>query len=91
MVVSRRQMNFQKLNRLYRRGNSLGFIERQLALVLIGAIIPDPESHDWAGYLRAYGDDYYILPSAWAEVVERLQLNGVEMEQFSRIGLSTYS
>jgi hypothetical protein len=26
--------------------------------------------------------DYYILPSAWEEVVERLQLNGVEMEQF---------
>ena len=26
--------------------------------------------------------DYYILPSAWTEVVERLQLNGVEMEQF---------
>lgn len=25
--------------------------------------------------------DYYILPSAWAEVVERLQLNGVEMEE----------
>jgi hypothetical protein len=28
--------------------------------------------------------DYYILPSAWREVVERLQLNGVEMEQFRR-------
>jgi len=25
--------------------------------------------------------DYYILPSAWREVVERLQLNGVIMEQ----------
>jgi hypothetical protein len=25
--------------------------------------------------------DYYILPSAWREVVERLQLNGVKMEQ----------
>ncbi len=27
--------------------------------------------------------DYYILPSAWREVVERLQLNGVKMEQLS--------
>jgi hypothetical protein len=26
----------------------------------------------------------YILPSAWAEVVERLQLNGVEMAQFPK-------
>jgi hypothetical protein len=28
--------------------------------------------------------DYYILPSAWREVVERLQLNGVDMEQLSK-------
>jgi len=28
--------------------------------------------------------DYYILPSAWREVVERLQLNGVEMEELTR-------
>ena len=28
--------------------------------------------------------DYYILPSAWREVVERLQLNGVEMKQLDR-------
>ena len=28
--------------------------------------------------------DYYILPSAWGEVVDRLQLNGVEMEQLSK-------
>jgi len=28
--------------------------------------------------------DYYILPSAWAEVVERLQLNGVEMAALTR-------
>jgi hypothetical protein len=28
--------------------------------------------------------DYYILPSAWREVVDRLQLNGVEMEEFPR-------
>ena len=27
--------------------------------------------------------EYYIIPSAWREVVERLQLNGVEMEQLS--------
>lgn len=32
--------------------------------------------------LSATVPDYYILPSAWGEVVERLQLNGVEMEQF---------
>ncbi|MEA3460701.1 MAG: hypothetical protein U9R49_02400, partial [Bacteroidota bacterium] len=25
--------------------------------------------------------DFYVLPSAWAEVVERLQLNGVEMKE----------
>jgi hypothetical protein len=31
--------------------------------------------------LSATAPDYYILPSAWAEVVERLQLNGVKMEQ----------
>ena len=28
--------------------------------------------------------DYYILPSAWREVVERLQLNNVEMQQLPR-------
>ncbi len=28
--------------------------------------------------------DYYILPSAWAEVVERLQLNGVEMTALTK-------
>ena len=28
--------------------------------------------------------DSYILPSAWREVVDRLQLNGVEMEQLSK-------
>ena len=28
--------------------------------------------------------DYYILPSAWEEVVERLQLNGVEMTALAR-------
>lgn len=28
--------------------------------------------------------DYYILPSAWREVVERLQLNDVEMQQLPR-------
>jgi hypothetical protein len=33
--------------------------------------------------LTATVPESYILPSAWAEVVERLQLNGVEMEQFS--------
>lgn len=27
--------------------------------------------------------EYYIVPSAWSQVVERLQLNGVEMEQLS--------
>jgi len=27
--------------------------------------------------------DYYLLPSAWSGVVERLQLNGVEMEQLT--------
>ena len=31
--------------------------------------------------------DYYLLPSAWGEVVERLQLNGVEMEQLKRDSL----
>ena len=30
----------------------------------------------------ATAPEFYILPSAWHEVVERLQLNGVEMEQF---------
>jgi len=34
--------------------------------------------------LSASVPDYYILPSAWREVVERLQLNEVEMEQFAR-------
>ncbi|MCK4880908.1 MAG: hypothetical protein KAS82_09615 [Bacteroidales bacterium] len=33
--------------------------------------------------LTATVPDYYILPSAWKEVVERLQLNGVEMEQLT--------
>jgi len=28
--------------------------------------------------------DYYILPSAWGEVVDRLRLNGVEMEQLNK-------
>lgn len=32
--------------------------------------------------LSAAVPDSYILPSAWREVVERLQLNGVAMEQF---------
>jgi hypothetical protein len=32
--------------------------------------------------LSASVPDYYILPSAWREAVERLQLNEVEMEQF---------
>jgi len=31
--------------------------------------------------IRVSVPDYYLLPSAWREVVERLQLNGVEMEQ----------
>lgn len=31
--------------------------------------------------LKAEVPEYYILPSAWGEVVERLLLNGVEMEQ----------
>ncbi|MDF1575954.1 MAG: M14 family zinc carboxypeptidase [Bacteroidales bacterium] len=31
--------------------------------------------------------DYYILPSAWREVVKRLQLNGVKMEQLERDSL----
>lgn len=33
--------------------------------------------------LTASVPDYYILPSAWSEVVQRLQLNGVEMEQLT--------
>jgi hypothetical protein len=65
VVVSRRQMDFEGLNRLHRRGNSLGFIEGGLPLLLVRAIIPDPESHHWVGHLRNYGDDYYILPSTF--------------------------
>jgi hypothetical protein len=34
--------------------------------------------------IKARVPDYYILPSAWAEVVERLQLNGVEMTALTK-------
>jgi len=39
--------------------------------------------------VTATSPDYYILPSAWAEAVERLQLNGVKMEQLTRDSLFT--
>ncbi len=52
VVASRDPLDFEGLNRLLRRGRSMGFVEPDLSVVLAQAIVPDPDSQDWTAYLH---------------------------------------
>ena len=52
VVASRSPLRFEGLNRLLKVGRSMGFVERDVSVVLARAIVPDPDSDDWAAYLH---------------------------------------
>ena len=52
LIASREPLDFEGLNRILKVGRSLGFVEPDLSVALARAIVPDPESDDWAAYLH---------------------------------------
>lgn len=52
VFASRHQLDFEGLNRVLKVGRSLGFVKPDLPAALARAIVPDPESEDWAAYLH---------------------------------------
>jgi len=52
VIASREPLKFEGLNNLLKVGRSLGFVEPDLSIALARAIVPDPESEDWAAYLH---------------------------------------
>ena len=52
VIASREPLKFEGLNNLLKVGRSLGFVEPDLSIALARAIVPNPESEDWAAYLH---------------------------------------
>jgi hypothetical protein len=52
LIASRKPLKFEGLNNILKVGTSLGFVEPDLSVTLARAIVPDPESGDWAAYLH---------------------------------------